>query len=41
MNFSTLSQYFEKLEGTSKRLELVDILAKSSGEIKVSGHGRI
>ena len=28
MNFSTLSGYYEKLEGTSKRLELIDILSK-------------
>ena len=28
MNFSTLSNYFEKLEATPKRLELVDILSR-------------
>ena len=28
MLFNTLSKYFEKLEATSKRLELVDILSK-------------
>ena len=28
MKFRTLAQYYEKLEATSKRLELVDILSK-------------
>ncbi|MCL4419066.1 ATP-dependent DNA ligase [Patescibacteria group bacterium] len=28
MKFKTLAQYYEKLEGTSKRLELIDILSK-------------
>jgi len=36
MKFSTLSQYFEKLEGTSKRLELTDILSDLFKKAKAS-----
>ncbi len=32
MKFSKLAEYYEKLEATSKRLELVDILSKLFGE---------
>ena len=34
MKFSKLSEYYEKLEGTSKRLELIDILSKLFKEAK-------
>src|SRR3989338_8907628 len=41
MNFSTLSRYYEKLEGTSKRLELIDILSKLFKESNSSEIGKI
>src|SRR3990167_5054373 len=41
MKFSTLAQYFEKLEATSKRLELVDILSKLFKESDSSEIGKI
>lgn len=41
MKFSTLAQYFEKLEATSKRLELVDILSKLFKESKSVEIGKI
>src|SRR3990167_3000648 len=41
MKFSTLAQYFEKLEATSKRLELVDILSKLFIESDSSEIGKI
>lgn len=41
MKFSKLSQYFEKLEATSKRLELVDILSKLFKEAKSGEIGEI
>lgn len=41
MTFSTLAQYFEKLEATSKRLELVDILSKLFREAKEDEIGKI
>src|SRR3989344_607899 len=41
MKFSTLAQYFEKLEATSKRLELVDILSKLFKEVKADEVGKI
>ena len=41
MKFKTLSQYFEKLEATSKRLELVDILSKLFRESNSAEIGKI
>ena len=41
MKFSTLSSYFEKLEATSKRLELIDILSKLFKESDSSEIGKI
>jgi len=41
MTFSKLSQYFENLEATSKRLELVDILSKLFGGAKSGEIGEI
>lgn len=41
MLFSTLSKYYEKLEATSKRLELVDILSKLFGESDSAEIGKI
>lgn len=41
MQFATLSQYFEKLEATSKRLELVDILSKLFKEARAGEVGKI
>src|SRR3989344_5785042 len=41
MKFSILAQYFEKLEVTSKRLELVDILAKLFKEASKEEIGKI
>ena len=41
MKFSTLAQYFEKLEATSKRLELIDILSKLFKESDSSEIGKI
>ena len=41
MKFSTLAQYFEKLEATGKRLELVDILAKLFKESDSAEIGKI
>lgn len=41
MKFSKLAEYYEKLEATSKRLELVDILSKLFGEAKVEEIGEI
>jgi DNA ligase-1 len=41
MLFSTLSNYYEKLEATSKRLELVDILSKLFGESDSTEIGKI
>lgn len=39
--FSTLAQYFEKLEATSKRLELVDVLSKLFKQSKSDEIGKI
>ena len=36
MTFSKLSEYFEKLEGTSSRLALIDILVDLFKEVKAS-----
>ena len=41
MRFSQLASYFEKLEATSKRLELVDILSKLFKEAKADEIGKI
>ena len=41
MLFNTLSKYFEKLEATSKRLELVDILSKLFTESDSAEIGKI
>jgi len=41
MKFSTLASYFEKLEATSKRLELIDILSKLFKESKAEEIGKI
>ncbi len=41
MTFSNLAQYFEKLEATSKRLELVDILSKLFKESNAEEIGKI
>ena len=41
MKFSKLAEYFEKLEGTSKRLELVDILSKLFKESNADEIGKI
>src|SRR3990172_12639808 len=41
MKFSKLSDYYEKLEGTSKRLELVDILSQLFREAKADEIGKI
>jgi DNA ligase-1 len=41
MKFSNLAQYFEKLEATSKRLELVDILSRLFGEASEAEVGKI
>lgn len=41
MTFSKLAQYFEKLEATSKRLELVDILSKLFKESDAAEIGKI
>ncbi len=41
MTFSDLTQYYEKLEATSKRLELVDILSKLFKESSASEIGKI
>ncbi len=41
MKFSKLAQYYEKLEGTSKRLELIDILSKLFKESDSSEIGKI
>jgi len=41
MKFSKLAEYFEKLEKTSKRLELVDILSKLFREAKSGEIGEI
>ena len=41
MNFAKLSDYFQKLEATSKRLELVDILSKLFKEADSSEIGKI
>lgn len=41
MKFSTLAQYYEKLEGTTKRLELVDILSKLFKESRPEEIGKI
>lgn len=41
MTFSNLAQYFEKLEATSKRLELIDILSKLFKESKAEEIGKI
>jgi len=41
MLFSTLSNYYEKLEATSKRLELVDILSRLFKESDASEIGKI
>ena len=41
MRFSELAQYYEKLEATSKRLELIDILSKLFKESDSSEIGKI
>ncbi len=41
MSFKTLSEYFEKLEGTSKRLELIDILSDLFKKANSSEIGKI
>ena len=41
MKFAKLAQYFEKLEATSKRLELVDILSKLFKESDANEIGKI
>lgn len=41
MKFRTLAQYYEKLEGTSKRLELIDILSNLFKEAKAEEIGEI
>src|SRR4030042_6268476 len=41
MHFSTLSNYFEKLEATPKRLEIIDILSKLFKEAKADEIGKI
>jgi len=41
MKFSKLAQYYEKLEATSKRLELIDILSKLFKESDASEIGKI
>src|SRR3990170_5193966 len=41
MKFSRLAEYYEKLEATSKRLELVDILSKLFKESVASEIGKI
>lgn len=41
MKFKTLSEYYEKLEGTSKRLELIDILSKLFKESNANEIGKI
>ncbi len=41
MKFSKLAEYYEKLETTSKRLELVDILSKLFGESDSAEIGKI
>ncbi|MBI4037604.1 ATP-dependent DNA ligase [Candidatus Curtissbacteria bacterium] len=41
MKFSKLAEYYEKLEATSKRLELVDILSKLFKESDTSEIGKI
>jgi len=41
MRFSELAEYYEKLEATSKRLELVDILSKLFKEAKAEEIGKI
>ena len=41
MKFSKLAEYYEKLEATSKRLELIDILSKLFKESKAEEIGKI
>ena len=41
MKFSRLAEYYEKLEATSKRLELVDILSQLFKEAKADEIGKI
>jgi len=41
MTFANLASYFEKLEATSKRLELVDILSKLFKESNAEEIGKI
>ncbi len=41
MTFSKLAEYFEKLEGTSSRLSLIDILAELFGEVKKEEVGMV
>lgn len=41
MTFATLSSYFEKLEATSKRLELIDILSKLFKQSNAEEIGKI
>ena len=41
MRFSRLAEYYEKLEATSKRLELVDILSELFKEAKAEEIGKI
>src|SRR3990167_1013855 len=41
MTFTTLASYFEKLEATSKRLALVDILSQLFKEAKADEIGKI
>lgn len=41
MRFSKLSEYYEKLEATSKRLELIDIMSRLLGEASETEVGKI
>ncbi len=41
MQFSKLAEYFEKLEGTSSRLSLIDILAELFAEVEPSEVGMV
>lgn len=41
MKFSKLAEYYEKLEATSKRLEMIDILSKLFKEVKADEIGKV
>ena len=41
MKFSKLAEYYEKLEATSKRLEMIDILSRLFKEVKAEEIGKI